>query len=122
MLASRLTGDGRGGSIAVIEKRQFKRVPLNVAVEATAGGRTLRFESRNISVGGLLLRGDETLHENDTFQMKFRLPGRNEMIAATGVVQHVSPEAFMGVRFSELSEDVRRAIESYVKETPVPHL
>lgn len=106
----------------MIEKRQFKRVPLNVTVEATAGGRTLRFESRNISVGGLLLRGDETLHENDTFQMRFRLPGHNELIAATGVVQHVSPEAFMGVRFSELSEDVRQAIESYVKETPVPHL
>jgi c-di-GMP-binding flagellar brake protein YcgR len=104
----------------VLEKRQFKRVPLNVTVEATAGGRTLRFESRNISVGGLLLRGEETLHENDTFHMKFHLPGRDEAVAATAVVQHVSPEAFMGVRFTELSEDVRRAIENYVKEAPVP--
>jgi c-di-GMP-binding flagellar brake protein YcgR len=104
----------------VIEKRQFKRVPLNVTVEATVGGRTLRFESRNISVGGLLLRGDETLPENDTFQMSFRLPGRNEIITTTGVVQHASPGAFMGVRFGELSDEVRQAIESYVKETPVP--
>lgn len=90
-------------------------MPLSVPVEATAGGRTLRFESRNISVGGLLLRGEETLHENDTFQMKFHLPGRSEAIVATAVVQHVSPEAFMGVRFTELEEGVRRAIENYVR-------
>lgn len=98
------------------EKRQFQRVPLSVPVEATAGGRTLRYESRNISVGGLLLRGEETLHENDTFQMKFHLPGRSEAILATAVVQHVSPEAFMGVRFTELEEGVRRAIEDYVRQ------
>lgn len=100
----------------MIEKRQFKRVPLNVPVEAVAGGRTLRYESRNISVGGLLLRGEETLLENDTFEMSFRLPGRAEPVRVTGIVQHVSPEAFMGVRFKELAADVRAAIERFVKE------
>jgi len=104
----------------VTEKRQFKRVPLNVTVEATAGGRVFLFESRNISVGGLLLRGRETLQENDTFQMKFLLPGGSAPVSAAGVVQHVSPEAFMGVRFVALSDDARRAIETYVRETPLP--
>jgi c-di-GMP-binding flagellar brake protein YcgR len=100
----------------VTEKRQFQRVPLSVPVEATAGGRTLRFETRNISAGGLLLRGEETLLENDTFQMKFHLPGRSEAVLATAVVQHVSPGAFMGVRFTALEESARRAIENYVRQ------
>ena len=102
----------------VTEKRQFKRVALIAAVDAVAGGRTLRFESRNISTGGMLLRGDETLPENETFQMSFRLPGRAHAVTATGIVQHVSPEAFMGVRFVELSEEMRAVIEGFVKEAP----
>ncbi|MGH9794338.1 MAG: PilZ domain-containing protein [Candidatus Acidiferrales bacterium] len=102
------------------EKRQFRRVPLAVAVEARAGGRTYHFESRNISVGGMLLRGDETLRENETFEMKFSLPGLTAPVSVTGIVQHVSPEAFMGVRFGDLTADVRAAIERYVKEVPVP--
>lgn len=100
------------------EKRQFRRAPLSVAVDAEAGGRKYRLHSRNISVGGMLLRGDETLEENQTFRMKFNLPGRTEAITATGIVQHVSPEAFMGVRFVDLTPDVRAAIERFVKETP----
>lgn len=109
-----------GGCVAVTEKRQFQRVPLSAPVEVTSGGRTLRFESRNISVGGLLLRGEETLQENDTFQMRFHLPGRSEAVFATAVVQHVSPEAFMGVRFTELEEGARRAIEDYVRQAAAP--
>lgn len=104
----------------VTEKRQFKRVPLSVPVEVTAAGRALRFEARNISVGGLLLRGEETLPEGASFQMKFRLPGRAREISATAVVQHVSPDAFMGVRFEGLSGELRFAIEAYVKEAPAP--
>ena len=97
------------------EKRQFQRAPLTVAVEAAAGGRTLQFESRNVSVGGMLLHGEDTLNENDTFRMKFRLPGRPEEISVTGIVQHVT-DAFMGVRFAELPDPMQEAIEAYVRQ------
>ena len=105
-------------AVAVDEKRQFRRVPLATSVEVDAGGRSFRLHSRNISVGGMLLRGDETLEENQTFRMRFSLPGRTAAITVTGIVQHVSPEAFMGVRFVEMAQDVRSAIERFVKETP----
>ena len=102
------------------EKRQFRRVPLEAWVEVEAGGKLYRLECRNISIGGMLLRGDETLRENETFRMKFSLPGRVEPITINGIVQHVSPEAFMGVRFEGMPDEVRAAIEHFVSQAPAP--
>ena len=102
----------------MVEKRQFRRAALSVPVDVEAGERSFRLYSRNISVGGMLLRGDETLEENQTFRMRFNLPGCNETITANGIVQHVSPDAFMGVRFTDLAADVRSAIERFVEEAP----
>jgi len=105
-------------AVAVVEKRQFRRAVLSVPVDVEAGERSFRLYSRNISVGGMLLRGEETLEENQTFRMKFNLPGRNEAISVGGIVQHVSPDAFMGVRFTDIAADVRSVIERFVEEAP----
>jgi len=119
VLASfRWQGDPRG-DYKLTEKRKFRRVPLDAWVEVEAEGKLHRYQCRNISEGGMLLRGEDTLRENETFQMAFSLPDRSTPVTVAAIVQHVSPDAFMGVRFTNLSEDARAAIEGYVKGKPV---
>ena len=98
----------------MVEKRKFRRVPLLAVVRAEAAGQPYSVEGRNISAGGMLVKTEKTLEEGITLRLEFQLPGDLNPIQATGVVQHTSPEAFMGIRFLDLSEADRRRIEAYV--------
>lgn len=96
------------------EKRQFRRVPMAARVSAEMDGREFTFEARNISVGGMLIRTTMTLPENKTLHLRFTLPRTQTEISVSGTVLHVSPDAFMGVRFDDLSVAGHDAIEEYV--------
>ena len=98
----------------MVEKRKFRRVPLTAVVRAEAAGLPYSVEGRNISVGGMLVKTEQTLEEGVQLRLEFQLPGDPAPIWATGVVQHVMPDAFMGIRFTELKEADRRRIEAYV--------
>ncbi|GEM_PF-2025089 len=97
-----------------IEKRKYRRVALDTAVEAESGGKPLHVESRNISVGGMLARASVTLPQHAAVNLRFTLPGSPSVIQATATVQHVSPDAFMGLQFEGLSAAALAAIEDYV--------
>ncbi len=99
------------------DKRKFRRVPMVAKISGEAGGKPYLVEARNISVGGMLLHTAMTLAENQRLRLKFTLPGAQEEISAIGVVQHVSPDAFMGVRFEGLTPQALAAIERYVRES-----
>jgi uncharacterized protein (TIGR02266 family) len=96
------------------EKRQFRRVPLTAVVRAEAAGQPYSVEGRNISAGGMLVKTEKTLDEGTSLRLEFVLPGDADAVHATGVVQHVMPESFMGIRFTDLSEADRKRIEAYV--------
>ncbi len=98
----------------MVEKRKFRRVPLTAVVRAEAAGQPYSVEGRNISAGGMLVKTEKTLEEGVQLRLEFQLPGDPAPIRATGVVQHVMPDAFMGIRFTEMSEADRRRIEVYV--------
>lgn len=98
----------------MVEKRKFRRVPLTAVVRAEAAGQPYSVEGRNISAGGMLVKTDKTLEEGVQLRLEFLLPDDPAPIRATGVVQHVMPDAFMGIRFVEMSEADRRRIEVYV--------
>jgi uncharacterized protein (TIGR02266 family) len=102
----------------MVEKRKFRRVPLVAVVRAEAAGQPYSVEGRNISAGGMLVKTEKTLAEGTTLRLVFQLPGDPSLIHAVGVVQHVSPDAFMGIRFLELSEADSRRIEAYVEAAP----
>ena len=102
----------------MVEKRKFRRVPLAAVVRAEAGGPPYSVEGRNISVGGMLVRAEKTLEEGRSLRLEFQLPGDPAPLRVTGIVQHVSPDAFMGIRFKDLSEADRRRIEAYVNAAP----
>jgi uncharacterized protein (TIGR02266 family) len=98
----------------MLEKRKFRRVPLTAVVRAEAAGQPYSVEGRNISAGGMLVKTEKTLEEGVQLRLEFQLPGDPAPIHATGVVQHVMPDAFMGIRFIEMTEADRRRIETYV--------
>lgn len=83
-------------------------------VDAETGGKNYSVEARNISVGGLLVRSDFTFPEQTPLILRFTLPGHTQQIVASAVVQHASPDAFMGIRFDGLPEAAHSAIEKYV--------
>jgi uncharacterized protein (TIGR02266 family) len=107
--------------VSVQERRRFRRVPISTRIEAQAGDESLIVTAENISPGGMLIRAPKTLPEGMQVTLVFTLPGSKREFRITGTVQHVSPNAFMGVRFENLSDDDKQAITIFVdsKETTV---
>jgi uncharacterized protein (TIGR02266 family) len=102
----------------MVEKRKFRRVPLATMVHTEAAGQPYSVEGRNISAGGMLVKTEKTLEEGLLLRLEFQLPGDLDPVHATGVVQHVLPGSFMGIRFVDLSHRDRRRIEAYVDAAP----
>jgi uncharacterized protein (TIGR02266 family) len=98
----------------VHEKRRDRRVPFVAKIEAEAAGKPYLAEARNISTGGMLIRTTSTLPEGHVLHLRFTLPGTDREIYATAVVQHISPESYMGVRFDQIPPADREAIREYV--------
>ena len=84
-------------------------------IQAEAGGEAYPVQAENISVGGILLRSKRTLGENQKVTLCFTLPGAKKEIRVTGTVLHVSPDAFMGVCFEDLSPADEAAIKQFVQ-------
>ena len=99
---------------AMEEKRKFRRVPIAAHIQGEAGDVPYVAEARNISVGGMLIRTTQTLREGQVIGLRFELPGTGTRLSVAGVVQHVSPEAYMGIRFTELSPKDFKFISDYV--------
>jgi Tfp pilus assembly protein PilZ len=100
--------------VAMEEKRKFRRVPMAAQIQGEAGDVPYAAEARNISVGGMLIRTSHTLREGQSIRLRFQLPGTVGKLSISGVVQHVSPEAYMGIRFTELSPEDFKRIKDYV--------
>lgn len=96
------------------EKRKFRRVPMDAHIEGEAGNVAYTAEARNISAGGMLIRTTHTLREGEAIRLRFELPGTGTKLAISGVVQHVSPGAYMGIRFTEISPQDSKLINDYV--------
>ena len=100
--------------MSTIEKRRFRRVPLVGSIEIEVGAVRIAAESRNISSNGMLVRSSQTFPENVQIRIWFTLPGAKSPMSVRGTILHVSPDAYMGVRFDEITESARLAIETYV--------
>ena len=98
------------------EKRKYRRIPMVTRIEADSDGTPYLAEARNISVGGILIHTVNPAPEGQVVRLKFTLPGTEQEIHATGTVLHVSPGAYMGVRFDELDPTDREAIQQFIEK------
>ena len=95
------------------EKRRHKRVSLQVSVECRAGRATLEGLAQNISSSGLLIRTPTPFAEDEEITLRFTIPGSSDRIECRARVAHSVPDAFMGVEFVDLPEDLLARIEEY---------
>jgi type IV pilus assembly protein PilZ len=105
-----------------IERRQYERFETLISVDYSSGDTFLFSYIQNISEMGIFIRSDNPLPIGTTLQLRFA-PDGQEPIELTGEVTWVNPyrpfgdnlNPGMGVRFRELSPELRERIVSLVR-------
>jgi c-di-GMP-binding flagellar brake protein YcgR len=102
-------------------KHERKQVELPVVLvdEANRVKGKIRFDSKDLSVGGAFLRSDLLFEVGEELRIEFALPA-GPKVRARGKVVRVSRERDaglapgMGVEFTELSESDREAVRAFI--------
>ncbi len=95
--------------------RKHPRAQLLTQVESQTSGATSIGRTENISQGGLLVYTRETFDASTNVIVRFNLsPGR--LIEAQGKVVHAQVGVQMGIQFSQVTDEDRKAIPAFVRE------
>jgi uncharacterized protein (TIGR02266 family) len=103
--------------------RRHKRKPLAVEFRCRdeSGAGTLQFGSGDLSAGGAFLRSDLLLEQGERLWLELELPGRERPVRAEARVAWVrrfpssGQEGGMGIEFLGMTDEDRRAVESFVE-------
>ena len=102
----------RGGMLE--NRRRSIRVPLQTDVTCTAGSRTVRGMTWNLSQGGIQVEAGG-LQPGHAVQLSFRLPVSHTDIIAAGTVVWANDKR-QGIRFTIVSEQNQQAIRGFISE------
>lgn len=91
------------------------RVRLTTRVESRSNKKISLGRTRNISAGGLLVCSRDTFEPGTEVRVRFNLPFGHR-IEAQGVVVYARPGVHMGIRFSQLEEKDRQAIQEFIQD------
>ncbi len=109
------------------EKRLARRKPLTVQVTYRVDGQkregAYHVESANISKDGILLRTNLPLAIGTAIELKFSLPGREEVLRLSGEVvwsrgvETMADSAFTGkgIHFTHCGDHCRALLEEYME-------
>jgi uncharacterized protein (TIGR02266 family) len=105
-------------------KRQYLRHALDAKIDVIEGslGVKIRFETQNVSSGGVFIESDLLYDEGEIIWFSFTLPGaleirtRGRVVWAKKEVDPDDPEdrPGMGVEFLDLSAGEKAALEEYL--------
>ncbi len=107
------------GDLLNVAPRVTMRALVYADVEAAITGDRSLFQTVNVSMSGMLLRGTETFSPGSNFDFVFCLPGEPRPIEGSGeVVRRAEPgregvQGF-GVRFVHLRDDARYRLERFI--------
>lgn len=110
-----------GGEHRQSERRELE-LPVYVGDAQNRVHGTIRFDTRDLSVGGAFLRSDLLFEVGEELDVEFQLPGGGT-VRARARVAHVARDhvdgvaqtaAGMGISFSNLSERDREAVRAYL--------
>src|SRR3990172_1699254 len=106
------------------EKREEKRIPVEMWVEELRGQDTYFQRSANLSAGGVYLGGTIPHPRGTVVQLKFPLPGESEPITVSGEIVGVPGAERLGmhVKFLDLKEDaaVLERVRAFVDKGKKP--
>jgi hypothetical protein len=104
------------------ERRNEKRIPVEMWVEEVRGTDRYFQRSANISIGGIYLDGTIPHPKGTVVQLKFTLPGEEEPVEVRGEIVGDPDEERLGmhVKFLELEQNASLVarIRRFVDRTP----
>lgn len=126
-----MDGDGNFHPVVIAQRRSVLRRAVSVPAEVTSSPWTTMTEGTvtNLSEHGLWLRAETTFAVGESLCVSFRLPGSQQRVRASARVVRVAAScgcalcaevAGMGLRFSELPECEREALERSLRGLPPP--
>jgi len=106
---------------AAVERRRSERAPVTVRIEYATVDALFSDFTRNINEGGIFVETDEAIPLDEKVELKFRVPGSNELVHAWGRVVRVEPAtphsaAGVAIEFDELDADARDVINAAVRK------
>jgi Tfp pilus assembly protein PilZ len=95
-------------------------LPVVVKDDASRVEAAIRFDARDLSVGGAFLRSDLLFEIGEEIDISFRLPEGAEVRARARVVHVVretghEAEAGMGIAFTQLPEADRERVRAFLR-------
>ena len=106
----------------IVERRQSKRIPLQMMVSLRCESKPdfMREHAVNISSGGMFIRTDSPHQEGSSVYLEFELNNGERLISGLGRVIHVNPPehpvAGMGVEFVSLDKASQDLVDEIVGE------
>jgi len=101
-------------------RRRFRRIRLNARVDFGTPHNFFGGESENLSIGGVFIATGNLLRLGRHVQVRLTLPGAGSfdlrgVVAWRRLVADDTGPTGLGIRFSELSERARAAIDEFVR-------
>ena len=97
------------------ERRQDRRVPIDLWIEAEEGDETYFQRAANLSVGGAYFTQTVPQKVGTQAQLKFALPGDDREIRCRGEIVSTPEKGLgMGVHFIDLAPSDRDRIEALI--------
>jgi DNA-binding response OmpR family regulator len=92
--------------------RRMVRMSMQVDVTCRIAGQSFIGNSRNISLGGMLIDAGRLLEARIPMQVEFCLPGNPKVIRTGAVVERVDEKRRIGVRFTTLRGSDQQSIRT----------
>jgi CheY-like chemotaxis protein len=104
-----------------VPPRKSLRVLVNVRVGKDGEERSFFCRSEDVSAAGLLIETDKHLARGDRCSCTFTLPGSGEITVSGEIVRLIKPPLDSnlnryGIKFTDLSDQARMAIESFASK------
>jgi response regulator RpfG family c-di-GMP phosphodiesterase len=108
-----------------VAPRKFYRAALAVGIQGKFKNQPLQFRTENISASGMLIKAEEPLAKGDGIFFSFFLPDGTHVsgygeIARAVQLSTILNTFFYGIKFTNLDEDTKSAIETTVKKSIRP--
>jgi c-di-GMP-binding flagellar brake protein YcgR len=88
---------------------------LDVTLHVGGGGQSLRGKSVDLSKGGIFVVLSQRIPEGRRVDIVIESPVTEAPVVASGIVVHTVASVGVGIRFSQLSDRTREAIDALIE-------
>jgi hypothetical protein len=101
---------------AEFDKRKYRRAKLVTQVKCEAVGREDIAVTRDVSAGGMFLNDPNPFPKSSIVSLAFRLTPTDPLLTCQGEVVYSLKGVGMGIMFTQVSEEIRQALDKFVEQ------